>query len=108
MESSAEKNNQMILQENDNLVSVATLRVYDNRVAEMPLVTTRHGHRGHGMCRVLVDELEKNLVQLGAEKLVLPSLPTTVEMWTNNFKFSHMPDDERPKLLQLHYLLVWA
>ncbi|KAK8479965.1 hypothetical protein V6N13_014690 [Hibiscus sabdariffa] len=90
----------VILEENDNLVSVATLRVYDNSVAEMPIVATRHGHHRRGMCRVLVDELEKNLVKLGVEKVVLPSLPTTVETWTNNFGFSRMPNDEKAKLLQ--------
>ncbi|GMJ02566.1 hypothetical protein like AT5G58610 [Hibiscus trionum] len=90
----------VILEENDNLVSVATVRVYDNRVAEMPLVATKHGQRHRGMCRVLVDELEKNLLKLGVEKLVLPSLPTTVETWTNKFGFSRMPDDERAKLLK--------
>ncbi|KAE8731315.1 hypothetical protein F3Y22_tig00002840pilonHSYRG01005 [Hibiscus syriacus] len=64
----------MVLEENEDLVSVATLRVYDNRVAEMPLVATTFRHRRRGMCRVLVDELENNLVKLGVEKLVLPSL----------------------------------
>ncbi|GMJ02580.1 hypothetical protein HRI_003927200 [Hibiscus trionum] len=90
----------VILEENDNLVSVATMRVYDNRVAEIPLVATRHEHRRRGMCRVLVDNLEKVLVKLGVEKLVLPSLPTTVETWTNNFGFYCMPNDERAKLLK--------
>ncbi|KAK8662937.1 hypothetical protein V6N13_024823 [Hibiscus sabdariffa] len=79
---------------------MATLKVCDNNVDEIPFVATRHKHRHRGMCQVLVDELEKNLVKLGVEKLVLIWLPTTVEMWTNNFGISRMPDDERVKLLQ--------
>ncbi|KAL4273150.1 hypothetical protein GQ457_13G009220 [Hibiscus cannabinus] len=90
----------VILEENDKIVSAATLRVYDNKVAEMPLVATKFKHRRQGMCRVLVDELEKTLVKLGVEKLILPAVPTTVETWTNKFKFSCMPDDERAKLVQ--------
>ncbi|KAK8705570.1 hypothetical protein V6N13_049168 [Hibiscus sabdariffa] len=90
----------VILEENDKIVSAATLRVYDNKVAEMPLVATKFKHRRRGMCRVLVDELEKTLVKLGVEKLVLPAVPTTVETWTNKFKFSSMPDDERAKLIR--------
>ncbi|KAK8649048.1 hypothetical protein V6N13_129786 [Hibiscus sabdariffa] len=94
----------VILEENGDLVSVATLRVYDNKVAEMPLVATRFKHRRRGMCRVLVDELEKNLVKLGVEKLVLPAVSTTLETWTNNFGFSCIPDDERSKLVQYSLL----
>ncbi|KAK8560605.1 hypothetical protein V6N13_083042 [Hibiscus sabdariffa] len=90
----------VIVEENDNLISVATLRVYDNMVAEIPLVATRHGHCRRGMCRVLLDELEKNLMKLGVEKLILPSLPTKVETWTKNFGFSRMSDDEITKLLR--------
>ncbi|KAE8653946.1 hypothetical protein F3Y22_tig00117056pilonHSYRG00557 [Hibiscus syriacus] len=88
----------VVLEENDDLVSVATMRVCDNRVAEMPLVATTFRHCRRGMCRVLVDELDKNQMKLGVEKLVLPSLPTTVETWTNNFGFCRMTD--RAKLLQ--------
>ncbi|KAE8679910.1 Galactose oxidase/kelch repeat superfamily protein [Hibiscus syriacus] len=88
----------VILGENDDLVSVATLRVHDNKVAEMPLVATRFRHRRRGMCQVLMDELEKNLVKLGVDMLVLPALPTTFETWTNNFGFSRMPYVERVKL----------
>ncbi|KAE8704139.1 Galactose oxidase/kelch repeat superfamily protein [Hibiscus syriacus] len=94
----------MILEDNDDLVSVATLRVHGNKVAEMPLVATRFGHRRRGMCRVLMDELEKNLVKLGVEMLVLPAVPTTFETWTNNFGFSLMPCVERAKLLPYNLL----
>ncbi|GMJ02578.1 hypothetical protein like AT5G58610 [Hibiscus trionum] len=90
----------VVLEENDDLVSVATLRVYNNIVAEMPLVATRFRHRLRGMCRVLVDELEKNLARFGVEKLVLPGLPTTFDTWTINFGFSCMAYEERAKLLQ--------
>ncbi|XVF39805.1 hypothetical protein PTKIN_Ptkin01aG0061800 [Pterospermum kingtungense] len=96
----------VILENNhDDIVSVATLRVYGNKVAEMPLVATRFRHRRRGMCRVLVDEIEKNLVELGVEKLVLPAVPGVVNTWTKKFGFSVMTDDERSELnLQYTFL----
>ncbi|KAK6257228.1 hypothetical protein QUC31_000687 [Theobroma cacao] len=94
----------VILEENDELVTVATVRVYGDRVAEMPLVATRFSHRRRGMCRVLVDELEKNLMKFGVEKLVLPAVPAMVDTWTKNFGFSQMTDEERSKLLQYTFL----
>ncbi|KAE8731313.1 PHD finger transcription factor [Hibiscus syriacus] len=59
-----------VLEENDDLVSVATLRVYDNRVAEMPLVATRFRHRRRGMCRALVGLDRKESGEIRGEKLV--------------------------------------
>lgn len=35
------------------------LRVLGDKVAEVPLVGTRFQYRRHGMCRILMDELEK-------------------------------------------------
>ncbi|XWS25514.1 hypothetical protein CRYUN_Cryun27aG0074700 [Craigia yunnanensis] len=93
-----------VLEENDDLVSVATVRVYGDRVAEMPLVATRFRDRRRGMCRVLVDELEKNLAKFGVQKLILPAVPSVVDTWTNNFGFSHMTYDERSELLQYTFL----
>ncbi|XWS25513.1 hypothetical protein CRYUN_Cryun27aG0074600 [Craigia yunnanensis] len=94
----------VVLEENDDLVSAATVRVYGDRVAEMPLVATRFRDRRRGMCRVLVDELEKNLAKFGVQKLILPAVPSAVDTWTNNFGFSHMTDDERSELLQYTFL----
>ncbi|XP_022772441.1 increased DNA methylation 1-like [Durio zibethinus] len=94
----------VILEKNDDLVSVATVRVHGDRVAEMPLVATRFRHRRRGMCRVLVDELEKNLTKFGVEKLILPAVPDAVDTWTNSFGFSHMTDDERSELLHYTFL----
>lgn len=93
----------VILEENDEMVSVATVRVHDS-VAEIPFVATRFSHRRRGMCRVLMDELEKNLVNLGVQKLILPALPGVVDTWTNNFGFSHMTEKERSELLRYTFL----
>ncbi|KAK8624265.1 hypothetical protein V6N13_065615 [Hibiscus sabdariffa] len=94
----------VILEENDELVSVATVRVYGETVAEMPLVATRFSHRRRGMCRVMVDELEKNLAKLGVKKLILPAVAGVLDTWTTNFGFSQMTGEERSRFLQYTFL----
>ena len=56
------------------------------------------------MCRVLLDELEKNLAKFGVQKLILSAVPAAIDTWTSNFGFSHMTDDERSELLQFTFL----
>jgi predicted GNAT family acetyltransferase len=43
------------------LVSVATIRIYGPKVAEVVFVETKEQHRKQGLCRLLMDELEKQL-----------------------------------------------
>lgn len=38
---------------------VNSFRVYGKKVAELPLIGTRLQYRRHGMCRILMNELEK-------------------------------------------------
>lgn len=84
----------ILLERNEEVISVATVRIYD-KVAEVPLVATRMKHRRLGMCRVLMNELEKLLIELGVERLVLPAVPGVVDTWTNKFGFSKMTESER-------------
>ncbi|KAK8681646.1 hypothetical protein V6N13_054048 [Hibiscus sabdariffa] len=94
----------VILEENDEVVSVATVRVYGKPVAEMPLVATRFSYRRRGMCRILVGELEKNLAKLGVQKLILPAVAGVVDTWTTKFGFSQMTGDQRSEFLQYTFL----
>ncbi|URD77894.1 PHD-finger [Musa troglodytarum] len=49
----------MLLVRGDEIISVATFRVYGAKIAEMPLVGTRAKYRRQGMCHIILDELEK-------------------------------------------------
>ncbi|KAJ7976353.1 increased DNA methylation 1-like [Quillaja saponaria] len=49
----------VLLERDDEIICVATIRVYREKVAEVPLVATRSQYRQQGMCRILMDELEK-------------------------------------------------
>ncbi|URE13136.1 PHD-finger [Musa troglodytarum] len=88
----------MLLEKGDELVSVATFRVYGDKVAEMPLIGTRVLHRRKGMCRLLVNELEKLLRSLGVERLLLPAVPQLLQTWTTSFGFTQMTSSDRLEL----------
>ncbi|XP_017434654.2 uncharacterized protein LOC108341489 isoform X1 [Vigna angularis] len=94
----------VLLERNEELVSVATVRVHGKKVAEIPLVGTRLQYRRHGMCRILVNELEKKLMKLDVERLVLPAVPSVLETWTGSFGFAKMTDYERSQFLDYTFL----
>ncbi|KAF7816117.1 Increased DNA methylation 1 [Senna tora] len=94
----------VLLEKNEELISVATVRVYGDKVAEIPLVGTRFQYRRLGMCRVLMDELEKRLMELGVERLVLPAVPSVLETWTTSFGFAKMTSSERSQFMDYTFL----
>ncbi|XP_026440505.1 increased DNA methylation 1-like [Papaver somniferum] len=62
----------VILEEEDELISVATVRIHNEKVAEVPLVGTRLHYRYQGMCSILFGVLEQKLRELEVERLLLP------------------------------------
>ncbi|KAL5125132.1 Increased DNA methylation 1 [Glycine soja] len=94
----------VLLEQNEELISVATIRVFGQKVAEVPLIGTRIQYRRLGMCRILMDELEKRLTQIGVERLVLPAVPDMLETWTNSFGFAKMTNFERSQFLDCAFL----
>ncbi|GFP80604.1 chromodomain-helicase-DNA-binding protein 3 homolog [Phtheirospermum japonicum] len=94
----------VLLEKNDELISAATVRIYGKRVAEVPLVATRFQYRRLGMCRILMDELEKKLAELGVERLVLPAVSSVLHTWTTAFGFSVVNETERLKFLGYTFL----
>ncbi|XP_020579575.1 uncharacterized protein LOC110024132 [Phalaenopsis equestris] len=89
----------MLLEKGDELISVATFRIYGKKIAEMPLVGTRVKYRRQGMCRLLLGEIEKLLVSVGVERFLLPAVPQLLETWTSSFGFEKMSNTDRLKLL---------
>ncbi|XP_048128377.1 uncharacterized protein LOC115750485 isoform X1 [Rhodamnia argentea] len=89
----------MVLHKGDEIASVATVRILGPRLAEMPLVATSFQFRRQGMCRVLMCELEKLLVQLGVERLILPAASQVRTTWEASFGFTEMPISDRQELL---------
>ncbi|GMP62591.1 hypothetical protein CsSME_00024638 [Camellia sinensis var. sinensis] len=94
----------LVLQNGDKLVSVATVRIHGQQVAEMPLVGTHSKYRRLGMCRLLLHELEKMLTQMGIQRLVVPAISELKEIW-KSFGFSEMSLPERLELLGYPFLV---
>lgn len=87
------------LEENGEMVSVAAVRVYGKKVAEIALVGTRFMFRGNGMCRILMNVLEEQVRGLGVERMVLPAVPGVAVAWIDKFGFLKMTKGERLMLL---------
>ncbi|KAK4834670.1 hypothetical protein QYF36_026574 [Acer negundo] len=93
----------VVLEKEGEVISVATVRVFDS-MAEIPLVATSFQYRKHGMCRLMMDELEKQLTAIGVLRLILPSSPGVFNTWTTKFGYSKMTDSERLKLVSYVFL----
>ncbi|GKV26223.1 hypothetical protein SLEP1_g35566 [Rubroshorea leprosula] len=94
----------VLLEKNDELITVATLRVFGEKAAELPLVGTRFKYRRRGMCHILMDELEKKLMELGVERLILPAVSSLLQTWRSSFGFSEMTASERLKFVDYSFL----
>ncbi|XAR58903.1 Histone acetyltransferase [Bertholletia excelsa] len=94
----------VLLEKNEEVITVGTVRVHGEKVAEVPLVATRFQYRRLGMCRILMNELEKMLLELGVERLVLPAVPSVLDTWTNSFGFKRMTKLERVNFVDYTFL----
>ncbi|CAN6295465.1 unnamed protein product [Urochloa humidicola] len=88
----------ILLHKGGELVSVGTFRICGQKFAELPLIGTRVPYRRQGMCRLLMNELEKLLLDLGVERLLLPAVPELLETWTGSFGFAVMSNSDRIEL----------
>ncbi|KAI7740949.1 hypothetical protein M8C21_027200, partial [Ambrosia artemisiifolia] len=55
----------VLLEKDDELISTAAVRIYGEKVAEVPLVGTRFQYRRRGMCHILMQELERRTGRRG-------------------------------------------
>ncbi|XP_010675407.2 increased DNA methylation 1 [Beta vulgaris subsp. vulgaris] len=94
-----------VLEKNDVLVSVASIRVHGVAVAEMPLIATCSKYRRQGMCRRLLNCIEKMLISLKVEKLVVAAISDLVETWTIGFGFVPMEEDEKRSLSKINFMV---
>ncbi|XP_020583775.1 increased DNA methylation 1-like [Phalaenopsis equestris] len=89
----------------DELFSVASIRVHGVTLAELPLITTCVEQRQAGMCRRLMHVIEEMLKSLKVEMLVLSAIPSLVETWTSTFGFQHINDDDKKKLCGINLMI---
>uniref|UniRef100_A0ACD5UBI9 Uncharacterized protein n=1 Tax=Avena sativa TaxID=4498 RepID=A0ACD5UBI9_AVESA len=96
----------IILEKDDSILSVASIRLHGATVAEMPLVATCSENRQQGMCRQLVDYIEEMLKSLKVELLVLSAIPSLVDTWTSAFGFRLADDCDKKKLSRIRLASV--
>ncbi|XP_044477680.1 uncharacterized protein LOC123204928 [Mangifera indica] len=94
-----------ILEQNDEIISVASLRVNGNKLAEMPYVGTRENYRGKGMVQKLLTALDSALCFLKVENLVIPSVPELVSMWEEKYHFSPITNSLMKDLISTNTLM---
>ncbi|XXG64774.1 hypothetical protein AAC387_Pa05g2635 [Persea americana] len=94
----------MLLERGVEVLSVAAFRIFSEKAAQIPLIGTSRKYRRQGMCRLLMNELEKMISGLGVERLLLPAPPALLETWTTSFGFTKMTRSERLQFLQFPFM----
>ncbi|KAI3675022.1 hypothetical protein L1987_84603 [Smallanthus sonchifolius] len=88
----------VVLEKDDILLCVASLRIHGATVSEVPLIATCSRYRRQGMCRRLMNAIEEMLKSFKVEKLVVSAIPSLVETWTHGFGFTPLEADEKKSL----------
>ncbi|KAE8788532.1 hypothetical protein D1007_37350 [Hordeum vulgare] len=96
----------VVLEKDDNILSVASIRLHGAAVAEMPLIATCSENRQQGMCRQLVDYIEEILKSLEVEMLLLFAIPNLVDTWTSAFGFRPIEDCDKKKLSKVRLVSI--
>ncbi|KAI3712104.1 hypothetical protein L1987_70653 [Smallanthus sonchifolius] len=101
----------LILEKNDVILCVASVRIHGVNVAEMPLIATCSKYRRQGMCRHLMNAIEEMLKSLKVEKLVVSAIPSLVDTWTQVFGFTPLEANEKKNLTKTSLMVfpgsVW-
>jgi ribosomal protein S18 acetylase RimI-like enzyme len=94
----------VILEKMGVVASVATIRIYGPKVAEIVFVATKEQYRRQGLCRLLMDELEKQLIRLGVQSFVLHSSEYAINTWTKSFGFRRMTGNDKNQFIDNTFL----
>nr|CAB3486282.1 unnamed protein product [Digitaria exilis] len=80
-------------------------RVHGTKAAELPFIATSVDYRRQGMCRILMNIIEKMLRSFNVKMLVLSAIPELVSTWVSGFGFKPIEDVERKQLHNVNLML---
>ncbi|EFJ24396.1 hypothetical protein SELMODRAFT_101919 [Selaginella moellendorffii] len=92
----------VVLEKEQELISVASMRVHGSHAAEIPFIGTRSQYRKQGMCRRLINVIQQVLHTLEVQTLVLPAIAEFIETWTSAFGFQKLTAAQGIQLMELN------
>ncbi|ESQ45117.1 hypothetical protein EUTSA_v10010118mg [Eutrema salsugineum] len=87
----------LVLMVNSLVVSAGLLRVFGQKVAELPIVATSREYQGRGYFQGLFACVENLLSSLNVENLLLPAAEEAESIWTKKFGFTKMTEPQLRK-----------
>ncbi|KAI4368738.1 hypothetical protein MLD38_017259 [Melastoma candidum] len=97
----------IILIVNQAIVSAGLLRIFGDKMAELPLVATMTDCQGQGYFQSLFSCIEGLLGSLNVKDLVLPAAEEAESIWINRFGFGKMAKEEAKELRNKHPLMIF-
>ncbi|RVW50784.1 Increased DNA methylation 1 [Vitis vinifera] len=103
-----------ILEKGDETISVASMRIHGNKLAEMPFIATRPSYRRLGMCHKLLVAIEsvilmfvwfQTLCFLQVQYLVIPSIEQRVRRWEESYGFQAIENKVMGELIKVKSLM---
>ncbi|KAL5723982.1 ribosomal 40S subunit protein S18B [Ranunculus cassubicifolius] len=91
-----------ILEERDEIICAASIRIHGTKLAEMPYIGTRSIYRCQGKCHTLLDAIENTLCRLGVQKLIIPSVEERLQSWVVGHKFQQIDDKLREEMKSMN------
>ncbi|CAJ1904543.1 unnamed protein product [Sphenostylis stenocarpa] len=88
-----------ILETDDEVTSVASIRIHGKKLAEMPFAATAFNHREKGMFTRLLQRIESALSFLDIELLLLPAVHQGRQIWVRSFGFEPLDTNTKNMIM---------